>query len=258
MPTDKIHIPDFKKLIKPSLKALKYIGIVLAVGIVIFLLFDNIIMPAYTRHGTEYPLPDIVNMSFEDAEKIAKRYDFQIAIQGRQASPSIPEGTVLSQVPSPGTQIKENRVVKVIISAGEQMVEVPELARYSVRQAELELPEFGLKVGNYYWAETDTLANDVIAYTVPPSGSLVPRGSGIDLYINRGLESDEGYMPKVLGKPLDEALALLDSLGFPEPRVEYVTNPLLLPQIITYQHPAAGTKSIIDSTDIFLVVPVGE
>ncbi|MBD3217408.1 MAG: PASTA domain-containing protein, partial [candidate division Zixibacteria bacterium] len=125
-------------------------------------------------------------------------------------------------------------------------------------QAELKLPEFGLKVRNYYWTETDTLASDVVAYTVPPSGSLVPRGAGIDLYINRGLESDEGYMPKVLGDPLEDALSLLDSLGFPEPRVEYVTNPLLLPQIVTYQHPGAGTKSIIDSTDILLVVPVGE
>ncbi|HEQ99562.1 MAG TPA: PASTA domain-containing protein [candidate division Zixibacteria bacterium] len=258
MPSDKIKIPDFKRLIKPSVKVLKYLGLVLAVLIVLFLLFDIVIMPAYTRHGTEYPLPSIVNKSFDEAEKIAERYDFEIVIQGRQASPSIPEGTVLSQVPAPGTQIKENRTVKVIISAGEQMVEVPELVRYSVRQAELQLPESGLKVGNYYWTETDTLASDVIAYTVPPSGSLVPRGSGIDLYINRGLESDEGYMPKVLGKPLAEALALLDSLGFPEPRVEYVTNPLLLPQIVTYQHPSAGTKSIIDSTKILLVVPVGE
>ncbi|MBD3219326.1 MAG: PASTA domain-containing protein, partial [candidate division Zixibacteria bacterium] len=180
MPSDKIKIPDFKKLIKPTLKALKYIGILLAAGIVLFLLFDNVIMPAYTRHGTEYPLPDIVNKSFDEAETIAKRYDFEIVIQGRQASPGIAEGTVLSQVPAAGTQIKENRKVKVIISAGEQMVEVPELVRYSVRQAELKLPEFGLKVRNYYWTETDTLASDVVAYTVPPSGSLVPRGAGID------------------------------------------------------------------------------
>ncbi len=258
MPSDKIKIPDFKKLIKPTLKVLKYFGILLAVCIVLFLLFDNVIMPAYTRQGTEYPLPNIVNKSFDEAETIAQRYDFEIVIQGRQASPGIAEGTVLSQVPAAGTQIKENRKVKVIISAGEQMVEVPELVRYSVRQAELKLPEFGLKVRNYYWTETDTLASDVVAYTVPPSGSLVPRGAGIDLYINRGLESDEGYMPKVLGEPLEDALTLLDSLGFPEPRVEYVTNPLLLPQIVTYQHPGAGTKSIIDSTDILLVVPVGE
>jgi beta-lactam-binding protein with PASTA domain len=65
-------------------------------------------------------------------------------------------------------------------------------------------------------------------------------------------------MPKLVGKPLDEALSMLDSLGFPKPRVEYVTNPLLLPQIVTYQHPAAGSKTVIDSTNILIIVPVGE
>ena len=258
MSSDKIKLPDFSRYIKPTLHILKYVGLAAAVVIVLFLVIDTVVMPAYTRHGTEYPLPNIINKSYDEAVIIAERYDFEIVIQGRQASPTIPEGTILSQVPAPGTQIKEDRKVKVIISAGEQMVEVPELARYSVRQAELKLPENGLKVNNYYWTETDTLASDVIAFTVPPAGSLVPRGAGIDLYINRGMESDEGYMPKLLGTPLEEALSLLDSLGFPRPRVEYVTNPLLLPQIVTYQHPVAGTKTLIDSTDILLVVPVGE
>jgi beta-lactam-binding protein with PASTA domain len=253
-----IKLPDFKRLKKPALIVIKYGGIAAGILLVIFMLFDRVFMPAYTRHGTEFPLPNLVNKSYDDALAIAERYDFEIVVRGEQPSPTIPEGTILSQVPSAGTQIKENRNVKVIISAGEQMVEVPTLTRLSVRQAELELPEYGLKISNYYWTESDSLARDVVAYTVPPSGSLVPKGSGIDLYINRGKQTSEGYMPKLVGKPLDEALSMLDSLGFPKPRVEYVTNPLLLPQIVTYQHPAAGSKTVIDSTNILIIVPVGE
>ena len=258
MSSDKLHLPDFRKYIKPSLQILKYCGILLAVLIVLFLLFDNIIMPMYTRHGSEFPLPDITNKSYDEALDIAELNHFDIVIQGKQSSPTIPEGTVLTQVPAGGTQIKNGRKVKVIISAGEEMAEVPDLSRYSIRQAELKLPEVGLKVKNYYWTETDTLANDVIAYTIPAAGSLVPQGSGIDLYINRGLDTDEGYIPRLLGKSLEDAQQLLDSLGFPEPRVEYVTNPLLLPKIVTYQNPLAGTKVKIDSTQILIVLPVGE
>jgi len=258
MTSDKLHLPDFRKYIKPSLQILKYLGIAMAVMIVIFLVFDIIFMPMYTRHGSEYPLPDITNKSYDEALEIADKYNFDIVIQGKQSSPTIPEGTVLTQVPASGTQIKENRKIKVILSSGEEISEVPDLARYSIRQAELKLPEVGLKVKNYYWTTTDTLANDVIAYTVPPAGSLVPQGSGVDLYINRGLDTAEGYIPKLLGKSLKDAQKLLDSLGFPEPRVEYVTNPLLLPKIVTYQSPLAGTKVIIDSTQILMVIPVGE
>jgi len=243
---------------KGMVNLLKYVGIILALLIMIVLLFDNVLMPLYTRHNSEFPLPNLVGKSFAEANEIAEVYEFEIVVKGEQPSPNIPEGTILSQVPKGETQIKENRKVKVIISSGEEMSEIPNLTHYSVRQAELKLPEYGLRVGNYYWTETDTLASDVIAYTIPPAGALVPKNSGVDLYINRGSESNEGYIPKLLGKPLDIALAMLDSLGFPEPRVEYVTNPMLLPKIVTYQSPAAGTKKIIDSAWILLVVPVGE
>ncbi len=255
---DKITLPNLRPLLGPLKKIAIWGGLILALLIVIFLIMDNIVMPMYTRHGTEYPLPNMLGKSFDEASNLADRYEFEIVVQGKQPSPTIPEGTILSQVPAGGTQIKENRKVKVLISAGEEMIQVPDLSRLSIRNAELKLPEFGLKVQNYYWTESDTLARDVVAYTIPPSGSLVPKASGIDLYINRGRQTEEGYVPKLLGKPLEQAVTMLDTLGFPEPRVEYVTNPLLLPSIVTYQHPPAGTKMKIDSTQLVLVVPVGD
>jgi eukaryotic-like serine/threonine-protein kinase len=256
--SNKITLPDFKKWIKPTIHLAKYGVIALVILIVVFLLFDQWLLPVYTRHNTEFPLPNLLGKSFDEATSIAEDAHFELIIRSKQPSSNIPEGTILSMVPSSGTQIKANRKVKVIISAGEEMSEVPELARFSVRQAELKLPEFGLKVKNYFWTETDSLAKDVIAYTIPPAGSLVPKNSGIDLYINRGYQSNEGYVPKLVGKPLEEVRLMLDTLGFPEARVEFVTNPMLLPKIVTYQHPAAGTKIKIDSVEILLVVPVGE
>jgi len=255
---DKITLPNLKPLLKPLSRIAIWGGLILALLIVLFLIMDHIVMPMYTRHGTEFPLPNLLNMSFDEASNLADKYDFEIVVQGKQPSPTIPEGTILSQVPAGGTQIKENRKVKVIISAGEEMIQVPDLSRLSIRNAELKLPEYGLKVQNYYWTESDTLARDVVAYTIPPAESLVPKGSGIDLYINRGRQTEEGYVPKLLGKPMEQAVMMLDTLGFPEPRVEYVSNPLLLPAIVTYQHPAAGTKMIIDSTRVVLVVPMGD
>ena len=91
MSSDKIKLPDFTRLWKPSLHILKYVGLAAAVVIVLFLVIDSVIMPAYTRHGTEYPLPDIINKSYDEAIVIAQRYDFEIVIRGRQASPTIPE-----------------------------------------------------------------------------------------------------------------------------------------------------------------------
>lgn len=243
---------------KTTLNILKYVGGAIALLITIVMLFDMALMPLYTRHGKEFPLPNLLGKSFDEATEIAEAYKFELVVRGEQPSPNIPERTILSQVPAVGTAIKENRKIKVIISAGEEMTEVPNLSHYSVRQAELRLPEYGLVIRNYYWTESDTMASDVIAYTIPPAGSLVPKNSGVDLYINRGVQTDEGYIPKLLGKPLDDALDMLDTLGFPKPRVEYVTNPLLLPQIVTYQYPLAGTKAVIDSAQILIVIPVGE
>jgi serine/threonine-protein kinase len=253
-----IEITDITEKLKPLWTVLKYGAVFLAFIITVFLVFDRVVMPMYTRHGTEFPLPNLLNKSYDEALRLAEAYDFQVVIRGEQPSPNIPEGTVLSQVPKAGTMIKENREVKVIISSGVAMSEVPDLSRFSIRQAELKLPENGLKVKNYYWTETDTLERDVIAYTIPPAGALVPKGSGVDLYINRGLVTDEGYIPQLVGKPLEEAQAMLDTLGFPEARIEYVTNPLLRPKIVTSQNPPPGTKIHFDSAQILVVVPSGE
>ena len=253
-----LELSDKLQKLKPLWTIIKYGAVFLAFFMVMFLLFDHVFMPVYTRHGTEFPLPNLLNKSYDEALHLAEAYEFQVVIRGEQPSPNIPEGTVLSQVPKAGTMIKENREVKVIVSSGVAMSEVPDLSRFSIRQAELKLPENGLKVKNYYWTETDTLARDVIAYTIPPAGALVPKGSGVDLYINRGTTEEEGYIPKLLGKPLTEAREMLDSLGFNEPRVEYVTNPLLLPKIVTYQNPPPGTRVRFDSAQILVVVPSGE
>jgi len=258
MQPDRFKLKNLPAGAKKALKVLKYVGLVIALLLMIILLFDMVLMPVYTRHGSEFPLPNLLGKSFDEATEIAEAYEFEIVVRGEQPSPNIPEGTILSQIPAGGTAIKENRKVKVIISAGEEMSEVPDLTHYSVRQAELKLPEYGLVIRNYYWTESDSIASDVIAYTIPPAGSLVPNNSGVDLYINRGVQTSEGYIPKLLGKPLDEVKKMLDTLGFPAPRVEYVINPLLLPQIVTYQYPLAGTKAVIDSAQILIVIPVGE
>ncbi len=83
-----------------------------------FLLLDRCIMPAYTRHGEEVFLPEVVGLPVEDALDTLRLRG--IPIEKVDTIPSTqPPGTVVRQEPHGGMHIKEGRGVRLVVSGGE-------------------------------------------------------------------------------------------------------------------------------------------
>jgi hypothetical protein len=113
---------------------IKYLVIPIIALIVVFLLVDRVVMPGITRHGSEFPLPSVVGLSFTEAMDTLDQYGVDIYIAGEESSPDIPDGTVMVQTPLPGSMVKTGRRVKVIISSGRELVEVPYMVGFSQRR----------------------------------------------------------------------------------------------------------------------------
>ena len=223
--------------------------------IIAFFVMDIFVMPSITRHGEEFPLPDIRGMSLTDAVDTLKSLGIELQIAGEEPVPDMPEGRIVSQNPLAGSMVKVERRVKVVVSAGEQMVEVPELVGFSQRQTELKLREAGLAVGTFNWARSDSLPVNVVVYTVPSGGSLVPEGTTVNLYFNQGTQSDVIFVPQFVGMNLDDAEYIADSLGLILGRVDRTVSDELLPNTIMWQSERAGSKVTI-GTEINLRVSV--
>jgi beta-lactam-binding protein with PASTA domain len=226
---------------------IKYLVIPIIALIVVFLLVDRVVMPGITRHGSEFPLPSVVGLSFTEAMDTLDQYGVDIYIAGEESSPDIPDGTVMVQTPLPGSMVKTGRRVKVIISSGRELVEVPYMVGFSQRQAELKLREAGLRTGSFNWASSDSLPVNVLVYSVPSWESLVPRNTPINLYFNRGSQSDVVFVPQLVGTMLSDAEQIADSLGLVISKVDFTVNTVVLPNTVIWQSLRAGTKTEIGS-----------
>jgi serine/threonine-protein kinase len=119
-----------------------------------------------------------------DAER-AQAWFEQREIEVQQGEPefsdTVPEGHVISQTPASGTLFR-GETVTLVVSQGPELVEVPGgLIASGVDSATDELTALGFEVEV---DEADEYIGLGFVFSVdPPSGTMVPRGSTITLYL---------------------------------------------------------------------------
>jgi serine/threonine-protein kinase len=188
-------------------------------------------------------------MSITEARAAFEEVGIETEIAAEEPTPDLPEGTVIAQLPSAGSMVKTGRRIKLTISAGQEMVNVPSMVGFSQRQAELRLREAGLKVGTFNWAVDDTMQfANVLVYSVPSEGSLVPKGTSINLYFSRGAQTNVVFVPQLVGLNFDEAQSIVDSIGLTLSKIDYAVNFVLLPNTVMWQSPQPGSKAEIGSS----------
>lgn len=207
-----------------------------------YFLIDWIAMPILTRHGRECTVPLIAGMSLEDAERVLRKGKLRLKVLAEESSNQKVAGTVLLQNPEAGKIVKRGRSIKVIVSKGGESVEVPNLAGVSLRQAELTLTQRMLEIGDINWALSDRLPENVVVSSIPSAGSLVPEGMSVNLLVSQGKLYDVVMMPKLVGKNLEQAQRIIDSLKLEIGRVKYRQRADLLPGMVIAQTPENGTK----------------
>ena len=234
-------------------KLILWVIVPVVLFLIAFLLVDKVIMQIITRHGSEFPLPDMVGQQNTDARITLDNLDLRYEIASEEFSPGQPQGTILGQFPIAGTKVKKGRTIKFVISAGQKMVPIPETAGKSVRQALLDLETAGLILGEIAWAFSDTMPEKVVVFSYPSSGTEIPLGTPVNLMVNHGRASSFTYMPNVVGLPLPEARQLIESK---ELKVGLITTRIdenYLPETVLEQ--SEGVANELDvGTEIDLVV----
>jgi len=237
---DKVYQKEslYNKLIPPGSRRrmiMNYFIIPLASLILLYLLMDNIVMNLITRHGSEFEIPNVVGYQMQDAEHVLDLVGLGIVVTSEEYHADKEEGTVLSQYPLAGTNVKSGRIVKVTTSIGQKSVEIPPLAGFSVRQAKLNIEGSGLILGDIAWTFSDSLPERVVVFSYPSSGTEIPHGSQVNLMVNRGRLSGIVFMPKLVGRSLDEARSLIDGAELKIGLIKYIRNENYLPETVLEQ-----------------------
>ncbi len=234
----------------------KVLGIFVLVLFIIYLLFDKIIMPAYTRHGQVIEVPDLTNLLYEDAREVLDRLDLKIVEEAKKFDNNneFPIGVVMSQNPRPLSSVKKGRRIYVIVSKGEPTVEMPKLLGGSERNAIFQIEQLGLAFGEIRYEHSDfnPVKGTVIDQSIPV-GREVKLGSVINIVVSLGQSPDRFIVPNVIGRSLKEAKKMIIEAGLSVGAVYYRDRSDLLPETVFEQFPEAE-QEISQGDSLHLVV----
>jgi len=180
----------------------------LMVTVVLFFVLAGLIVSG----GEPVRVPNLIGKSIVDAHAQIKDSGLKIDLAGSRYSPIVPQDSIISQDPAPGRMVKSTRTVRVVLSRGTEMIQVPDITGGDVRQAVVELTKIGLKPKSQVRIHYPARADIVIGQD-PPAGSLLPRDSGVDFLVSLGAPRVSYAMPNLINKPLDEVTELLNSLN---------------------------------------------
>jgi len=221
--------------------------------VVLFFVFNNVIMPLYVKHSDTVKVPKITGMNFQEAKKILEDSGLEIKQADVKYDESKPIGLILDQNPPGDETVKYGRRVYVTVCGGEQLAEVPNLKGKSMRDAKFTLEQRGLKIGETVRKNTNELPEGFVLSQIIQPGSKIKRNSPIDLIISDGAVIGDLKIPSLIGKTLEDAKKTITSGNLKLGKITYQTNNNVPPGQIIDQYPKAE-KSANENTQVDLFV----
>ncbi|MDZ7692608.1 MAG: PASTA domain-containing protein [Balneolaceae bacterium] len=164
----------------------------------ILLVLNEIVMPAYTNYYEGVTVPDVREISLEEAGELLSSYGLRYEVTDRRANSAFPEDYVIEQTPTPSQIVKPNRKIYLTVNTESQpTVQVPEVVNLSLRNARIQLQNYGLTIGTISY-ESSRFKNSVMRQSIP-AGRTVDKGATVDLVVSDGLGEKMVDMPDIIG-----------------------------------------------------------
>ncbi len=164
-------------------------------------------MNAVIHNRKEETVPDIRGKSAMSALEMLSQAGLALKAEGIEFDDSVPVSAVLRQTPSPGTVVREGKVIRAIFSQGGESVFVPGLIGLPLRNAEMLLRQRQLMLGQS--VESYSLRSDkgMVMDQDPKAESSVSKNTMINVVVSAG-KPPEGIvlMPDFRQKRIDEAM----------------------------------------------------
>lgn len=186
--------------------------------------------------GASVTVPSFVGLRYASAQGVAEKSHLSLHVVARKPDYHAPKDDVVGQLPAAGEHVREGRIIDVVLSDGEPVARVPNVANMSVRDATVALENAHLDVGSVGSQYDAGVPEATVLSQQPEALTQVPAGTKVDLVIAKG--QPVAYAPNFVGMPIAGAPAAAK-----EANVKLAT-PMLLPIA-----PSAPPKGIIVAQD---------
>jgi len=193
-----------------------------------------------TVSGREVLVPQLVGLSADEARRLLDKQGLAIETVAERHDPAVEAGHVIAQEPSPGSGIKVDRKVKVVVSLGEAGAAVPELRGGAARMAQITLRQQGYRVAGQVYAFAGKVDENLVLGQDPLPGEFGARDGSVELLVSRGRRPPVYVMPDFVGRRQEEAERVLARAGLRPAPVQHETSPAAEPGTILRQRPESG------------------
>lgn len=202
---------DPKKSKKKKIIIISVIAAVVVIGAIVgILVYNN--SKKQAEENKEIEVPNLVGRVYDEVVEEYSKQGIEIIKDKVEYSSEQPEGTVISQTPEKGTKTKDKKI-KVVVSKGQKMVEVPDVTGKDIKVATYELEDtLGFKIERED-VVSEKVASGIIISQDAKKGETLPYGSTIKLQVSKGDGKETVVVPNVLGKTESDAKSALEALG---------------------------------------------
>jgi serine/threonine-protein kinase len=191
------------KIAKISVLVLAF---VLAAGVSAYLTLTLIIKSEDT-----VIVPNLVGRDVVSALEILTGLKLNTKVSSSEYSQQFPKNHVIFQEPEAGSEIKSDRDVRIIISKGAKTILMPNLVNLSEQQARMIIEENGLTRGHMSHTYKGSVEPAHVILQYPPSGTMITRGTKVDILISSGPQPIAYVMPELTGHSLDRAMLMIEN-----------------------------------------------
>ena len=189
-------------------------------------------------------VPDVTGTTQAQAQATLSASGFTMVVAGQSPSLDVLAGSIVSENPSAGTEVRSGSQVGVTVSTGKPAATVPSVAGLGLQAASSSIASAGLVVGVITNQNSSTFPANTVISESPHAGEKLTAGDSVDLVVSAG--QAKVALPDVRGMSQANASAKLTNLGLVvDVGSVYSSQPS---GVVVTQGPAAGTTVVARST----------
>ena len=187
----------------------------LTVLVMLILLMDLVVMPAYTRHGSEREIPDLAGLQVNVAEATAKQQGFQIVVDPAKISDYVEPDVIIEQRPLAKAHSKPGRKIHIVPAKVVGPESAPYLLGLELRDAQVRCTNVDLVCGSteITYQFSSTTEKGLVLDQEPDEGEPVEPGGIMRLVVSLGPEPNRILVPSLVEKSLHDARQALLETG---------------------------------------------
>ncbi len=242
-------------MLKKVLTDIRFYLFLLAIvvfGAIFLVILNDWIMPSYTKYDEGQTVPDVRGTSITQARELLVSDGLRDTVIDRRYNAAYPPDYVIDQNPSANQIVKPDRKIYLTINTSSvPKVIVPDVENMSLRNAELQLKNYGLDMGQVSYVSSP-FKNTVIRQSID-GGTPVDRGTVISLTVSDGLGINMVKVPELLGLRLSEAQSHIRDVGLHTGTISYQPSSTVEPNHVLGFNPS-GKDSLREGSTIDLII----